>query len=57
MTTQEKMLQTANRLEAELDILLDKEKVYEIFKSLIIQFPNDMQLGEIVRTLFTKNKK
>jgi hypothetical protein len=57
MTTQEKMLQIANRLEADLEILSDKEKVYEIFKSLVVEFPNDMQLGEVVRALFTKNKK
>jgi AAA+ superfamily predicted ATPase len=57
MTTQEKMLQTANRLETELEILPNKEEVYEIFKRLVVEFPNDMQLGEIVRALFTKNKK
>ncbi len=51
------MLQIANRLEADLEILSDKEKVYEIFKSLVVEFPNDMQLGEVVRALFTKNKK
>lgn len=46
-----------DRLEFQLSNIKDQDLLHSIVKELIFNFPNDSELGSIVRNLFTSNIK
>jgi hypothetical protein len=43
--------------EFDLSSIKEQDKLYSIFIGLVKDFPNDSELGEAVRLLFTSNTK
>jgi hypothetical protein len=49
--------ETIEEIEFQLTSIKDQEELYKIFRLLISKIPNDMELGQAVRLLFTSNLK
>lgn len=56
MTEQEKK-ELLDKVEYQLALIKDQDKLYQTFKYLSYEFPNDQELGKAVRSLFTSNIK
>jgi hypothetical protein len=46
---------TLDRIEYQLSLIKDQDKLYQTFKDLLKDFPNDSELGQAVRLIFTSN--
>lgn len=46
-----------DKIEHQFYLLRDQDGVYQIFKDLLKHFPNDSELGQAIRLLFTLNIK
>lgn len=46
-----------DRIEFQLSNIKDQDLLYSTFKELASNFPNDSELGYIIRDLFTSNIK
>ena len=42
-----------DKIEYQLSLLKDQDELYQTFRDLLKDFPNDSELGEAVRSLFT----
>lgn len=46
-----------DKIEYRLSLLRDQEELYQTFRDFIKHYPNNMELGEAIRLLFTSNIK
>lgn len=46
-----------DRIEFQLSNIKDQDTLYSAIKELLFNFPNDSELGYIIRDLFTSNIK
>ena len=46
-----------DKIEFQLSNIKDQDLLYSIFKELVSNFPNDSELGYVIRDLFTSNIK
>ena len=56
MTEQEKK-DILDKVEYQLALIKNQDLLYSTFKYLLSSMPNDMELGQAVRLLFTSNIK
>ena len=54
MTEQEKK-ELLDKVEYQLALIKDQDTLYKTFKYLLNSIPNDKELGQAVRSLFTSN--
>lgn len=56
MSYQEKK-ELLDKVEYQLALIKDQDQIYTTFRHLVYELPNDMELGQAVRSLFTINIK
>jgi hypothetical protein len=56
MTQQEKQ-ELLDNIKYHLALIKDQDRLYTTFKYLSSSIPNDMELGQVIRLLFTSNIK
>lgn len=56
MTQQEKK-DLLDKIEYQMALIKDQDQLYTTFKYLLNSVPNDMELGQSIRLLFTSNIK
>jgi len=56
MTDKEKK-ELLDKVEYQLSLIKDQDRLYTTFKYLLYELPNDPELGRAVRSLFTSNIK